>query len=58
MTTEEFIKLIDEEIAEYDELWDIFDEEGNTEGRKRASMRKIAFEMFKIKVLKKIRGSV
>lgn len=58
MPTEEFIKLIDEEIAENNELWDMYYEEGNREGCKRASNRKIAFEMFKRKVLMKIGGSV
>lgn len=58
MTPEEFIKLIDDEIAECEELWDIYDEKGNIAMRKRTMDRKVSFEMFKIKVLKKIGGSV
>lgn len=58
MTPEEFIKLIDDEIAECEELWDIYDEKGNRAMCKRMMTRKVSFEMFKIKVEKKIEGSV
>ncbi len=58
MTPEEFIKLIDDEIAECEELWDIYDEKGDRSKCKRIMGRKVSFEMFKRKVLKKIGGSV
>lgn len=58
MTSKEFIKLIDEEIAECDELWDIYDEKGDRAQCKRVTSIKVSFEMFKAKVLKKIGGSV
>lgn len=58
MTPEEFIKLIDDEIAECEELWDIYDEKGDRAQCKRLASRQMAFEMFKVKVLKKIGGSV
>lgn len=58
MISEEFIKLIDEEIAEWNELWDIYDEKGDRANCKRVTIMKTSFEMFKAKVLKKIGGPV
>lgn len=58
MTSEEFIKLIDEEIAEWDEIWDIYYEKGDRAQCKRVTSIRLSFEMFKAKVLKKIGGSV
>ena len=53
VTPEEYIKLIDEEIAECEELWDIYDEKGDRAKCKQIMDRKVSFEMFKAKVLKK-----
>ena len=58
MTPEEFIKLIDEEIAECEELWDIYYEKGDRAQCKRVTSIKLSFEMFRAKILKKIGGSV
>ncbi len=58
MSNEEFIQLIDEEIAELDEIWDIHYDQNNYERCKKASAKKVAFELFKMKVLSKMGGSV
>ena len=58
MTNGKILKLIDNEIAEYDELWEIYDEQGDREACKRVTSIRISFEAFKQTVLKEIEGSV
>lgn len=58
MTDGKILKLIDNKIAEYNELWDIYDEHGDREACKRVISIRIAFEAFKQTVLKEIEGSV
>ena len=58
MTNGKILKLIDNEIAEYEELWDIYNEEGDREACKRVTSIRVSFEMFKQRVLKEIGGSV
>ena len=58
MTNGKILKLIDNKIAECEELWDIYDEQGDREACKRVTSIKISFEMFKQTVLKEIGGSV
>lgn len=58
MTDEKILKLIDNEIAEYNKLWDIYDEQGDREACKRVTNIRLSFEMFKQTVLKEIRGPI
>ena len=58
MTNGKILKLIDNKIAEYDELWEIYDEQGDREACKRVTSIRISFEAFKQTVLKEIEGSV
>lgn len=58
MSNEEFIQLIDEEIAELDEIWNIHYDQNNYERCTKVAAKKVAFEMFKRKVLRKMGGSV
>ena len=58
MTNGKILKLIDNKIAEYDELWEIFDEQGDREACTRVTIMRISFEAFKQTVLKEIEGSV
>ena len=58
MTNGKILKLIDDKIAEYDELWEIYDEQGDREACKRVTSIRISFETFKQTVLKEIEGSV
>lgn len=58
MSNEEFMQLIDEEIAELDDMWDIYYDKNDRERCKMASAKKLAFEMFRRKVLRKMGGSV
>lgn len=58
MTNGKILKLIDNEIAECEELWDIYDEEGDRESCKRVTSIRVSFEVFKQRVLKEIEGSV
>ena len=50
MTNEEFIKLIDEEIADCNETWDIYYELNDRERCKKITAVKLHFELFKRKV--------
>lgn len=54
MTDGKILKLIDNKIAECEELWDIYDEQGDREACKRVTNIKISFEMFKQTVLKEM----
>lgn len=58
MTDEKILRLIDNRIAEYDELWEIYDEQGDREACKRVTSIRIAFEAFKQAVLKEIIGPI
>lgn len=58
MTNGKILKLIDNEIAECEELWDIYYEEGDREACKRVTSIRVSFELFKQTVLKEIEGSV
>ena len=58
MTNGKILKLIDNKIAEYDELWEIYDEQGDREACVRVTIMRISFEAFKQTVLKEIEGSV
>ncbi len=58
MTNEDFIKLIDEEIEGYSELWELYDDLGDENERKRMMHLQMAFEMFKRKTLRKMKEAV
>lgn len=58
MTDGKILKLIDNKIAEYNELWEIYDEQGDREACKRVTSIRISFEAFKQTVLKEMEGSV
>lgn len=50
MTNEEFIKLIDKEIEDCEETWDIYYELNDRERCKKITRVKLRFELFKRKV--------